>query len=52
VIRTFSINDEPIGRSIDETFRQLEVPKRFKNKKIKKASIANLRCLNPKPRTP
>jgi hypothetical protein len=26
VIRTFSINDEPIGRSIDETFRQLEVP--------------------------
>jgi len=24
IIRTFSINDEPIGRSIDETFRQLE----------------------------
>lgn len=24
VLRTFSINDEPIGRSIDETFRQLE----------------------------
>jgi alkyl hydroperoxide reductase subunit AhpC len=25
IIRTFSINDEPVGRSIDETFRQLEV---------------------------
>ena len=29
VIRTFSINDEPIGRSIDETFRQLEVRPRL-----------------------